>query len=522
MKECRKVKTTILFLVLSVLLVSYLATLTVPYFKSYAQQNELCTYYHLLIIYPNTDVTYFKDGMQQSFKGSMGYSLKTTIINAFKNLPILIENGSAGVVSSTYDIVEVSHPVSKITSLEGNCYWLSPQEIEEDLKLYAPKGKYDSVHVVWYNGPIDSYFGLGGIFINDGTTTFSSLIAGQEWWWTGIGEALGEPFLHEWLHGVCRFYATLGYTMPEGDADGADEHGYTESSTEGWMKYYRDLMQGKVWEPKLSKYTGITKEAWSKGTPRGLLNISVDAINKKILVNVPEPKYITGTTIFFISDEFLASYNTTIERAVFMIDSKEITPLINRVIDGYTVTFTYTNGIHIITMYATYELKIKVLDHAGNPVPEAMLNLTGPLNEVSKTNSYGIATFSKLISGNYSISALFPEIVEEKTFLIVNKSQDLTLGINIKLFKSRYEELQNSYSKLQEENKKLNATYNELKNNYNSLKASYETLQNNFEKLQKDYEGLGTTLIAYGVISIAIIAALFVLFYRAMKSKGKT
>ena len=447
MKAYKKFGFTISLLVLSVLLiVSYLTTLTVPYFRSYAQQNELCTYYHLLIIYPNTDVTYFKDGMQQSFKGSMSDSLKTTVINAFKNLPILIEDGSAGAVSSYYGIVEVSHPVSKITSLGGNCYWLSPQDIEEDLKLYAPKGKYDSVHVVWYNGPIDSYFGLGGIFINDGTTTFSSLIAGQEWWWTGIGEALGEPFLHEWLHGVCRFYASLGYPMPEGDADGADEHGYTKSSTEGWMKYYRDLMQGKVWEPKLSKYTGITKEAWSKGTPRGLLNISV----------------------------------------------------------------------------VTYELKVKVLDYAGNPVPEVMLNLTGPLNKVSKTNSYGIATFSKLISGNYSISILFPEIVEEKAFLTVTlpvtKSQDLTLSTNIGELKSKYEELQKAYNNLQEENKRLNAAYNELNTNYNSLKASYETLQNNFEKLQKDYESLKTISIAYGVVSIAIIVNLFA-FYIALRRK---
>jgi len=205
-------------------------------------------------------------------------------------------------------------------------------------------------------------------------------------------------------------------------------------------------MQGKVWEPKLSKYTGITKEAWSKGTPRGLLNISV----------------------------------------------------------------------------VTYELKVKVLDYAGNPVPEVMLNLTGPLNKVSKTNSYGIATFSKLISGNYSISILFPEIVEEKAFLTVTlpvtKSQDLTLSTNIGELKSKYEELQKAYNNLQEENKRLNAAYNELNTNYNSLKASYETLQNNFEKLQKDYESLKTISIAYGVVSIAIIVNLFA-FYIALRRK---
>jgi hypothetical protein len=55
--------------------------------------------------------------------------------------------------------------------------------------------------------------------------------------------------------------------MPENDADGAEGHGYVKSSTEGFMGYYRDLMQGKVWESTLSKYTGINEAAWRKGTP---------------------------------------------------------------------------------------------------------------------------------------------------------------------------------------------------------------------------------------------------------------
>jgi surface antigen len=227
-------------------------------------------YNHLLLLYPNTDVTYVKDGVTRRFVGSMSNSLKTTVINAFSNLPNLITDGSAGAVSSTHLIVEIPSPVTKITSLGGNNYWLSNQDIQSDLALFAPIGKYDSVHVVWYNGEhdgVDSFFGLGGVFINNGTTTFSSLISGQGFFWTGLGEAFGEPFLHEWLHGVCRFYESLGYTMPDGDADGAGSHGYTKSPTEGWMPYYRDLMRGQVLEPRLSKLTGITREAWRRGSP---------------------------------------------------------------------------------------------------------------------------------------------------------------------------------------------------------------------------------------------------------------
>jgi|GEM_PF-4084869 len=250
-------------------------------------------------------------------------------------------------------------------------------------------------------------------------------------------------------------------------------------------------------------------------------SVTVDVENKKVLISVSGPKNTTGTTVLFIPDELLASYGTTIEKLVFTIDNKEVSPLINRVIGGYTAAFTYTHSTHTIEVcYVTYELYVEVHDYAGFPVAGAILNLTGTLSRISKTNSSGVAVFSKLIPGNYSILLLSPEIAG-RTTITVSKSQGLTLSTNIGELKSKYEELQNSYNKLQEENKKLNAAYSELNTNYNSLNSSYASLEANFEKLQKDYESLRTISIAYGVVSIAIIAALSVLFYKAKKPKGK-
>jgi hypothetical protein len=179
----------------------------------------------------------------------------------------LAADGSANTEYSLLDIVVINTPISKITSLGGNIYYLSPDNIKDDLTTYAPPGIFDSVHVVWNNGPIDSYWGMGGSFINDEKTTFDSIIGGDESWWGGGKYICGQVFLHEWLHGVCRYYDGLGFTMPVGDADGGGSHGYKYDPVLGWMRYYRDLMQRKVWEPAYSKYTGITKEAWSRGTP---------------------------------------------------------------------------------------------------------------------------------------------------------------------------------------------------------------------------------------------------------------
>jgi hypothetical protein len=246
-------------------------------------------------------------------------------------------------------------------------------------------------------------------------------------------------------------------------------------------------------------------------------NVSVDVKNKKVLINVSGPKNTTGTTVLFVSDELLASYGTTIEKVVFMIDNREVSPLIARVIGGYTVTFTYTHSTHTIEVYyVTYELSISVLDYSGKPVPGVTLNLTGPLSRISKTNSSGVAVFSKLIQGNYSIAALSPEVAGEAT-LTVTKSQTLTLSTTIGLLKSKYEELQNKYNELKENNEKLYASFQDLNAKYNSLNSSYVNLKASFEKLQKDYDGLRTISMAYGVVSIVIIAALLALFYRARK-----
>jgi hypothetical protein len=80
----------------------------------FAHSASVCTYNHLFLIYPSTDVDYIKNGQSQHYTGTMSDQLKTTVINAFKNLPNLIVDGSAGLVSSKYYIIEMGHPITKI------------------------------------------------------------------------------------------------------------------------------------------------------------------------------------------------------------------------------------------------------------------------------------------------------------------------------------------------------------------------------------------------------------------------
>jgi hypothetical protein len=78
---------------------------------------------------------------------------------------------------------------------------------------------------------------------------------------------VGEVWLHEWLHGVCRIFAEKGFAMPEYDADGGGSHGYIQSETTGWTSFYRDLMTGQVVEDGEKK--GITAGAWRSRVSSG-------------------------------------------------------------------------------------------------------------------------------------------------------------------------------------------------------------------------------------------------------------
>ena len=89
--------------------------------------------------------------------------------------------------------------------------------------------------------------------------TYATVGNAESWIWQI--PMVGEVWLHEWLHGVCAYFARQGYPMPDGDADGGGSHGYTQSPVSGWTDYYRDLMTGSVLES--GNPTGIPLDAWA-------------------------------------------------------------------------------------------------------------------------------------------------------------------------------------------------------------------------------------------------------------------
>jgi hypothetical protein len=150
--------------------------------------------------------------------------------------------------------------------MNGEMYWPSPTDTREEIDLLAAPGTCYSIFALWpqhnfRDGTSVQSAGWGlGMAASDWSNgaTYATVANTESWRWQI--PVVGEVWLHEWLHGVCAYFAGLGYVMPDGDADGGARHGYIQSPVSGWTDYYRDLMTGNVLEA--AGTTGIPLDAW--------------------------------------------------------------------------------------------------------------------------------------------------------------------------------------------------------------------------------------------------------------------
>lgn len=199
---------------------------------------------------------------------------------SFRRYPALAEECSAGLADIVYDIVDIERPINSLTAMGDGGYWVSPCDVKGELDEYAPPGAYDSVFVHWpqtdLSGQVQIPSPGWGLAIgpdegSNGATYCTIANAPVACWNVSLS---GEVWLHEWLHGVCDFYESKGFRMPQHNADGGGSHGYTRSPVTGWCGYYKDLMTGRVKEN--GRLTGITPEAWLSGTVRDTLRMSLN------------------------------------------------------------------------------------------------------------------------------------------------------------------------------------------------------------------------------------------------------
>jgi hypothetical protein len=221
----------------------------------------------LLLAYPRIDVRVGRGWFGgKRFIHELPEAELQDALHSFRAFPALAGELSNGEATVTAEIAIVEEPLRTVTSTGGQQFWPSPDDTRKELNRYAPAGQFDSLFVFWPNTNLQSGanvpcagWGLGS-GPRDGTYGATYAVVGNAQSRAWEIPIVGEVWLHEWLHGVCRIFAEKGYAMPEYDADGGGSHGYVQSPTTGWTSFYRDLMTGQVLEDDERK--GITIEAW--------------------------------------------------------------------------------------------------------------------------------------------------------------------------------------------------------------------------------------------------------------------
>ena len=223
----------------------------------------------LLFVYPRIDVRVPTElGFASRFVHELPSVEIEEAVESFQEFPALVSDLTDGQAGVEINVVTCERTLSTLTQLGKGTWWPSPTDTRTEMELNEVGTKHDSVFVFWPQNNLQ-----------DGTSVKSGgwgLGMGASDWSMGATYATvaniqsvawqiplrGEVWLHEWLHGVCAHFAKQGHQIPDGDADGADRHGYVRSPTTGWTDYYRDLMNGRVLED--GQATGIPSDAWLK------------------------------------------------------------------------------------------------------------------------------------------------------------------------------------------------------------------------------------------------------------------
>jgi len=221
----------------------------------------------LLVIYPELELKFAEGWFRnQTLNFTIAQDEIDFALNSYEAFPKLVSSLTQSQVTIESEIVVSDSPLKSLTHYGRGLRWPAPEDTSPQVEEHVSRRPVDSIFVLWPQNDsksgsrIDSGgWGLGmGASPRSFGATYAVVGNAEKWVWE-IPTA-GEVWLHEWLHGVCWFYSSIGYKMPDGDADGGERHGYVRSPITGWMDYYRDLMSASVEED--GRLLGIPMGAW--------------------------------------------------------------------------------------------------------------------------------------------------------------------------------------------------------------------------------------------------------------------
>jgi hypothetical protein len=234
------------------------------YFQTMSGPSHPAPRKAMLLIYRRID--FLAESQETRFVHTLTNTEVEDAIESFRNFPELVTELTHRQIFIESEIVLAERILATLTATEPHQYWPSPDDTRLELDTLAPPYRYDSVFVLWPQNNLTTGSSISspgwGLAIAAGPwsnwATYATVANAHSATWKVPRS--GEVWLHEWLHGVCSFFADRGFLMPDGDADGGGRHGYKQSPVSGWTDYYRDLMTGNV--PENGQRLGIPLEAW--------------------------------------------------------------------------------------------------------------------------------------------------------------------------------------------------------------------------------------------------------------------
>ena len=219
--------------------------------------------------------------LRKAYRG-MGDAELEEMLRVLRQTPLSVKEWSEG--NARFDemeIVVLDEPIRHLTAVRPGVFWVAAEDIHDAIDRYVPKGRWDSVFLVY---PTDGSFQQCGWACSVGPTPaangagFSSITSDR--WEPDMHRLFPEEgFVHEWLHQVEGMYREKGLQLDVLPSlhDVADRtsartadlppfgSGYVEyeRQTGTWQPWYRDLMTGTV-GPKGDERppVGLTRERW--------------------------------------------------------------------------------------------------------------------------------------------------------------------------------------------------------------------------------------------------------------------
>ncbi len=203
-------------------------------------------------IFKTTNVTINEKQVELSVTQNDRVDIANTI-NLFEKA---CKNLSRGKMTAKCDIYEIDTPLSKLSYDKEYGYYVSPEDIEEQIKNTIASHDYDHIYAIIRLGDeehendieVNDWMGLGSMdYYGIGFSNIRLPNSSKSYIYkynTRINTFPEEVFLHEFLHSLERNAEEYGYERPE--LHDYQKYGYQNEALVGQKKWYTDYMNQEI------------------------------------------------------------------------------------------------------------------------------------------------------------------------------------------------------------------------------------------------------------------------------------